>query len=131
MSEEDLVHNRGVMHNHKFGKRLKFYTYLNDVKGFSPYIDELKKYIFKLKSKHITHAKERLSEFSVSMPTIIQTLTQSKNKTKMVSIHVRLGDYDAHLKRLFDLPPVPDDYLSRAMELIAQQNNLVGIIQYV
>ena len=119
------------MQSHKFGKRLKLYTYLNDVKGFSPYIDELKKYVFQFKSHHISHAKKRLDKFSPKMLTTIHNSTQNHNKTKMVSIHIRLGDYEAHLKRLFDLPPVLDDYFSRAMELIAQQNNMVGVLKYV
>ena len=116
------------MNNHKMGKHILFYTYLNDVKGFSPYIHEFKQHVFRFKTNHLSNAKKRLNELSAPLLKTNHTSTHLQHKTTMVSIHVRMGDYSSHLKKVFGLPLVPDDYFSRAMQHIAeQQSNSVRI----
>ena len=109
------------MNNYLFNHHLLFYEYLNDVKGFSPYASELKNYIFRFKRTHIDNAKKRLEH---SLGVNIPSSNGNGPESKIVSIHVRLGDYEKHLKRVFDLSMVPDDYFTRAMNLITQMNSV-------
>ena len=121
ISEEKLVHNRSLMNNYRLNHHLLFYEYLNDVKGFSPYASELKNYMFRFKRTHIDHAQKRLEH---SLGVSIPFSNNNETANKIVSIHVRLGDYEKHLKRVFDLPMVPDDYFTRAMNLIIEINSV-------
>ena len=54
----------------------------------------------------------------------VNTPPSNRNGTanKIISIHVRLGDYENHLKKVFDLPVVPDTYFTRAMKLITERD---------
>jgi hypothetical protein len=56
----------------------------------------------------------------VSDSNINHKLYNKRNK-KLVSIHVRLGDYGNHLKTLFNLTPVESSYFTRAMGYIVER----------
>ena len=113
-----LVNNRSILNDRRFNKHIKFFPYLNDVKGFYPYVDELKKSIFKFKKTHIHSAESHLWKVFDSHKTIkanFKNLKQLKKNHTLVSIHVRLGDYEEHLKKVFGLPVVSNDYFTKAM----------------
>ena len=120
------MHNRSLVSNYKEGKHLKFYLYLNDVKGFYPYIQEIKTHLLRFKSSHKQKAEKILS----SLPhDIIDTSSMDVNesspeqkKLKIVSIHIRLGDYGPHLKGLFDLELVDTTYFTRAMSYVVERD---------
>ena len=114
------------MKKYTFNQYLKFYRYLNDVKGFYPYIDELKKYVFQLKKTHVKSAKNSLLYMFKSksyglISASYQSIQQLKTKYTLVSIHVRLGDYEKHLKNKFGLPIIADAYFTRAMKFILEK----------
>ena len=107
------------MNNYRLNHHLLFYEYLNDVRGFSPYANELKNYIFRFKRTHINHAQKRLEHsLGVNIPSSYGNVTANK----IVSIHVRLGDYEGHLKNLFGLPMVTNNYFTEAMKYIFEQD---------
>ena len=120
------MHNRSLISNYKEGKHLKFYLYLNDVKGFYPYIQEIKTHLLRFKSTHTQKAEKILS----SLPhDIIATSSMAVNdsfpeqkKLRIVSIHIRLGDYGPHLKGLFDLELVDTTYFTRAMSYVVERD---------
>ena len=124
VSEEQLVHNRSLLKEYRFKKHLKFFGYLNDVKGFYPYVDELKKFVFKFKKNHIESAENRLlnmlDSFDINEGNNKGIEKLRKNRT-LVSIHVRLGDYEKHLNKVFGLPIVSDAYFTRAMTFISEK----------
>ena len=104
---------------------MKFYLYLNDVKGFYPYIQEIKTHLLRFKSTHTQKAQKVLSSLSHD---IINTSSIDANETspeqkkpKIVSIHIRLGDYGAHLNGLFDLELVDTTYFTRAMSYVVER----------
>ena len=49
VSDETLFHSRSELEKLKYNKYLKLNTYVVDVKGFYPYINELRENIFKFK----------------------------------------------------------------------------------
>ena len=112
------------MKDHLFNTHIKFFNYLNDVKGFHPYTEELKKYIFKFKKTHIQSAENHLMKMLNSYKTIdsnYKNIHRLKNNHTLVSIHVRLGDYEKHLNKRFGLPIVSDDYFTRAMTFLHEK----------
>ena len=121
-----MVHNRSLISNYKEGKHLKFYLYLNDVKGFYPYIQEIKTHLLRFKS---THTRKALNVLSSLPHDIINSSSMAVNdsspeqkKLKIVSIHIRLGDYGSHLKGLFDLELVDTTYFTRAMSYVVERD---------
>ena len=76
-----------------------------DVQGFYPYINELVNDVFIFKKDIIRKAKDIFSNLDSNLHT-------------MVSIHIRLTDLDAHLKRLWNLPNASDEYFEKAMDYL-------------
>ena len=105
------------MNIYLFDHQLRIHHALNDVKGFYPYVNELKNCVFRFKRDHINDARKRLGS-SLG----VDTLSSGHNGTarKIVSIHLRLGDYGNHLERGFNLPLVPNNYFTRAMQFITE-----------
>ena len=86
------------------GKYLHLLGYVNRVKMFLPWLQELKEHIFRFKTFYIHSAQEKL-----------QKMNCYGNKVTIVSIHVRLTDYRENL--LHGIPEAADEsYFSRAME---------------
>ena len=117
LSQEKLVSNRPLLNKHRFNHYLWFNNSLNDLRGFSPYVNELKNHVFRFKRGYITDAQRRLGNVLS-----VDTSNSDHNGTArtIVSIHLRLGDYGNHLKRRFGLPVVPDNYFTRAMQFITE-----------
>ena len=90
---------------------------MNDVKGFYPHIKKLKKTFFKFKKRDMIPATE------------IYAKMKPKNHT-MVSIHVRLTDFEEHLKWFGINKPVRKNYIGRAMDYIASKYNVSYALKY-
>ena len=112
MSDEDLRDRREILEQYTTDSYIKLGPYTVDVQGFFPYINELKS-IFKFKEDDLKTAK-----------TIIQSVTNTYKATKrlsmeeevtMVSIHVRLTDFKNHLKSLWNMEFISNEFLTKAM----------------
>ena len=102
MPESPLMHEWKKVENMKFNHYIKLDPYVNYVKGFFPYLHELRNNILKFKPEHLQAAKKILDEFN-------------PNQTIMISIHVRITDIERHLKILFNVEYTSDDYFKRAL----------------
>ena len=113
MSDEDLRDRRVMLEQYTTDSYIKLGPYTVDIQGFFPYINELKS-IFKFKEDHLKTAK-----------TIIQSVSNTYKATKrlamedevtMVSIHVRLTDFKNHLKSLWNMEFISNEFLTKAMK---------------
>ena len=113
MSDEQLRDERKNLEGYKTDNYVKLGAYTTDVQGFFPYANELKKSVFKFRDEDLKTAK-----------TIMQSVNNTFRATKrlkiddevtMVSIHVRLTDFKHHLKVLFDMEYVSNEFLTKAM----------------
>ena len=113
MSDEQLRDERKNLERYKMDNYVKLGAYTTDVQGFFPYLNELKTSVFKFKDEDLRTAKS-----------IIQSVTNTFKATKrlnmddevtMVSIRVRLTDFKHHLKVLFDMEFVSNEFLTKAM----------------
>mgnify|MGYP003308773215 CR=1 FL=1 len=84
------------------GRYLKFKEWENNMVSYVPYINELKKYIFKFKDVYLSKAIDILSNYGYK-----------ENQTTFISIHARLTDYRSVLD---GLQPINGKYFSRAMD---------------
>ena len=90
------------------GKYLHLFGYVNSVKIFLPWIDELKEHILRFKSYFIRSAEERLKKVGCY-----------GEKVTTVSIHVRRGDYR---DLLHGIPEAANEnYFHRAMEYYSKK----------
>ena len=112
MSDEDLRDTRETLEQYTTDSYIKLGAYTVDVQGFFPYLNELKS-IFKFKEEDLKTAK-----------TIIQSVSNTYKATKrlsmedevtMVSIHVRLTDFKNHLKSLWNMEFISNEFLTKAM----------------
>ena len=86
------------------GKYLHLLGYVNGVKMFLPWLEELKDHILRFKTFYIHSAQDKL-----------QKIHCYGNEVTTVSIHVRLTDYRENL--LHGIPEAANEnYFSRAME---------------
>ena len=86
------------------GKYLHLLGYVNRVKMFLPWLQELKEHILRFKTFYIHSAQEKLHQINCY-----------GNEVTIVSIHVRLTDYRENL--LHGIPEAADEtYFSRAMD---------------
>ena len=113
MSDEQLRDERKNLERYKMDNYVKLGAYTTDVQGFFPYLNELKTSVFKFRDEDLKTAKS-----------IIQSVTNTFKSTKrlnmddevtMVSIRVRLTDFKHHLKVLFDMEFVSNEFLTKAM----------------
>ena len=114
ISEDQLINDRQLLEPLKYGKYVKLGWYVNDVKGFYPYVEELKKSIFSFKKEDIETANTIFQSFRNTYRNT-NKLSLTANIT-MVSIHVRLTDFDYHLKVLFNMTVIANRFLTKAME---------------
>ena len=87
------------------GYHLRMKTYINHISSYTPYIPELKEYLFKFKHPIMAAAKEKLSRYGYDQ--------MNGSSAVFISIHVRLTDYKTVLK---DLQTISKNYFSRAMQ---------------
>ena len=84
------------------GKYFHLYGYVNSVKLFLPYLEKLKKKIFRFKDSYVKSAKNKLSNVGCV-----------KKSVTSVSIHVRMGDYSDLLHGIPEAATTA--YFTRAM----------------
>ena len=107
----------------KYNKVVKLAAYVNDVQGFYPYVDELKKHIFKFKQEDLRVAKSIFQSIKNKYRGTKHNLLPNSNVT-MVSIHVRLTDFKRHLHELFNMPFITNRFLTKAMEYYHTKYNV-------
>ena len=137
MDDYVLYYNRKAMERYKYSHYIKVFQWVNDLKNFVPYLEELKQ-IFRFKEEHIKNALSRLESIplltaQMHEPVIQNDIIPEERKLAMVdnqhnmtliSIHLRATDYetgfegreDGMLQWQTGLSPVPNDYFTRAME---------------
>ena len=115
-----ILHNSTPYNNWRLGvdklnkgEYIKVSKWINDIKGFFPYIKKLKKKIFRFREKDIENAARIISKFN------------PYNHT-MISIHVRLTDYKEHLDKLYHIKNyVPTNYFRKAMDYFAEKYQVI------
>ena len=106
ISNNLLMYNRSeLLNRYKYSWLIKLNPYVCDIKGFFPYLDELRNSYFRFQPKVIKHGKY-----------IMQNLQRQHGKnTKFVSIHARMTDMEYHLKTVFGISMASKEYFTRAM----------------
>ena len=80
ISELTLLHERERLKHIQNNTYIKLHHYVEDIKGFYPYIDELVSDVFKFKEEDTNEARRRYKALRPELKT-------------MVSVHIRLTDY--------------------------------------
>ena len=103
----------------KKGKYVKVSKWINDIKGYFPYIKTLRNKLFRFRKHDVWNAKKIMSKLN------------PENYT-MVSIHVRLTDYKEHLYKLYHFKKyVQTDYFKNAMEYFATKYTVIIWLKYL
>ena len=110
----------------KLGHYIKLPTYVADVKGFSPYLNDLKQNVFKFHKKFST-LSTNLYEKMIQRAKGNFKDKQVQNFTT-VSIHIRLTDFGIHLKRNWNVTYATPDYFSTAMKYFTDRYQVTTII---
>ena len=113
MSDKELHLSRSQLEKLTINSYVKLETYTIDIQGFFPYVEELKNHVFKFKSEEMKTAR-----------TILQSVKNAYRATKkpeivgditMISMHIRLTDFKHHLKVLFNMTYISNEFLTQAM----------------
>ena len=113
----------------KLGHYIKLPTYVADVKGFSPYLNDLKQNVFKFHKKFST-LSTNLYEKMIQRAKGNLKDKQVQNFTT-VSIHIRLTDFGIHLKRNWNVTYATTDYFSTAMKYFTDRYQVTTIINTI
>ena len=113
ISEDQLINDRQRLQLLKYDKYVGLGPYVNDVKGFSPYVEELRNSIFLFK-KEDTKTANAIFQSIKNTYRATKKLPLTTNIT-MVSIHVRLTDFAYHLRVLFNMTFISNEFLTAAM----------------
>ena len=98
----------------KYGQYVRLGPYVNDVKGYYQYVEELKNSMFRFRKEDHETANAIFQRIKNSYR-YNKKLSLNVNIT-MVSMHVRLTDFAYHLKVLFDMTVISNKFLMEAME---------------
>ena len=101
VSELTLLDERARLKHIQNNTYIKLHHYVEDIKGFYPYIDELVSDVFKFKEEDIKEAKRRFKALRPELKT-------------MVSVHIRLTDYK-ELASYFPSDSSQQSYFKRAL----------------
>ena len=101
ISESTLFRERATLKNLQNNSYIKLHHYVEDIKGFYPYIDELVTSVFKFKEKYKTEAIRRYKAL------------QPESKM-MVSVHIRYTDF-VEVSSYFPSYSLQQSYFKRAM----------------
>ena len=109
ISDGELEISRDGIDHIKYNKYLKLGENVNDVKGYYPYIKELKEKVFMFKHLDINVASDIFERMNPHSHT-------------MVSIHIRMRDYKDHLENLYNISIyTPSIYLTMAMDYFVKK----------
>ena len=99
---------------------IKLETYVCDVKGFLPYVQDLRKYIFRFKSKDISQANMMIKK--------IKKIHPIKNPL-LVSIHIRLQDMEKHLTN-YNVSLASQTYFTNSMNHMTKKfgKNIIFVV---
>ena len=114
VSDNELFVSRNSLAKYKTGAHVKLDAYTNDVQGFYPYIEELKKTVFIFKKEHIDAAKIIFTTIKNTYSATRKNYTSTDDVT-MISIHIRLTDFAHHLKVLYNMTFISNNFLTTAM----------------
>ena len=120
ISNKALMHNRSELMSRYINSHfIKLEPYVCDVKGFAPYLSDLRENIFRFKTNAKIKAKNILKK----------ALRNVNKKATVISIHIRMTDIRSHLKTLFNISIASHDYFTRSMEYMTRKfgNNVVFI----
>ena len=101
VSELTLLNERARLRHIQNNTYIKLHHYVEDIKGFYPYIDELVSGVFKFKEDDTKEARRRYKAL------------RPESKT-MVSVHIRLTDYK-ELASYFPSDSSQQSYFKRAL----------------
>ena len=96
------------------GTHVKLEEYTDDVQGYYPYIEELKKSVFIFKKEDMKSARTIFATIKNTYSAIRRNSTSFDGVT-MVSIHIRLTDFAYHLKVLYNMAFISNEFLTKAM----------------
>ena len=119
VSQDQLINDRQRLQLLQYGKYVGLGPYVDDVKGFSPYAEELRNSIFLFK-KEDTKTANAIFQSIKNTYRATKKLPLTTNIT-MVSIHVRLTDFAYHLKVLFNMTFISNKFLTDAMGYYADK----------
>ena len=101
VSELTLLQERARLKHIQNNTYIKLHHYVEDIKGFYPYIDELVSDVFKFKEEDTKEATRRYKALRPELKT-------------MVSVHIRLTDY-IELASYFPSDSSQQSYFKRAL----------------
>ena len=119
VSQDQLINDRQRLQLLQYGKYVGLGPYVDDVKGFSPYAEELRNSIFLFK-KEDTKTANAIFQSIKNTYRATKKLPLTTNIT-MVSIHVRLTDFAYHLRVLFNMTFISNKFLTDAMGYYADK----------
>ena len=114
ISDKNLFVSRDSLSQYKNGAHVKLEPYTNDVQGYYPYIEELKKSVFIFKKEDMKSARTIFATIKNTYSAIRRNSTSFDGVT-MVSIHIRLTDFAYHLKVLYNMTFISNEFLTKAM----------------
>ena len=110
ISKDQLIDDRQRLESLKYDKYVKLEPYINDVKGYFPYVEDLRNSIFLLK-KEATKTANAIFQSIKNTYRATKKLPLTTNIT-MVLIHVRLTDFPGHLKKKLNM--ALSDYMANS-----------------
>ena len=114
VSDKNLFVSRDSLSKYKTGAHVKLEPYTNDVQGYYPYIEELKKSVFIFKKEDMKSARTIFATIKNTYSAIRRNSTSFDGVT-MVCIHIRLTDFAYHLKVLYNMTFISNEFLTKAM----------------
>lgn len=113
ISNTELMYNRkSVVSQYKYSHYIKLPPYVCDIKGFIPYIKELRGNIFRFKPKDMEKADKIFQK--------LMTKISLKNVV-LISIHIRMGDMENHLTTVFNISTPSRSYFTMAMQYMREK----------
>ena len=96
---------------------------MQDVQGFLPYANDLKTNIFKFHKK-FRAVSRRLYKMMIERANTDITDRKVQNFTT-VSIHIRLTDFENHLKGWWNITNAQPEYFSSAMQYFTEKYQVI------
>ena len=115
LSNMELMQNKKrkfIFNKFKMSHYIRLEAYVCDIKGFVPYLGELRTKMFRFKQNDMNHAKMILRK--------IKSMAEPQKKSVFVSIHVRLQDMGKHLTN-FNVSLASSTYFRNAMKYMTNK----------
>ena len=110
---DHLIDNRSLLNQYKLSWFIKLRPETCDVKGFLPYLQELKQSYLEFKPDVITQAMKKLTKYVGAI----------ENNDTIVSIHLRFTDMQHHLHKVFNLRLPDENYYVNALTHMKKKLN--------